>query len=170
MTPSSFVAVMAALESITRPLLATGRIERRGHLRKHVELRVEGVERPVLLERDVAGDAATAEGQWNILNVIHQDNNYFPITLVTYVTPSVAPLSVDSVVLSDSDDFNEDICHGMRQILSSPMTGDNLVSEISGSSTTMNSQSGTRSGSTIDDMLKAIMQRLDVIEEMLQPL
>ncbi|KAG8088101.1 hypothetical protein GUJ93_ZPchr0010g8279 [Zizania palustris] len=111
MTPSSFVAVMAALESITRPLLANGRIVRRGHLREHVELRVEGVERPVLLERDVAGDAATAEGQWNILNVLHLDNNYFPITLVTYVTASVAPLSVDSVVLSNSDDFNEDICH-----------------------------------------------------------
>ncbi|KAL5230649.1 hypothetical protein ABZP36_029425 [Zizania latifolia] len=66
----------------------------------------------VIFHRDVAGDAATAEGQWNILNVLHLDNNYFPITPVTYVTASAAPLPVDYVALSDSDDFDEDIVYG----------------------------------------------------------
>ncbi|KAG8088097.1 hypothetical protein GUJ93_ZPchr0010g10140 [Zizania palustris] len=66
----------------------------------------------VIFHRDVAGDAATADVQWNILNVLHLDNNYFPITPVTNVTTSAVPLPMDNVALSDSDDFDEDIVYG----------------------------------------------------------
>jgi hypothetical protein len=49
--------------------------------------------------------------------------------------------------------------------------GDNLVSKGSGfTSAVMSPQSGIGSGSTINDLLDAILRRLDSIEEKLQPL
>jgi hypothetical protein len=49
--------------------------------------------------------------------------------------------------------------------------GDNLVSRGTGSaSAAMSPQSGISKGSTVDDLLDAILRRLDSIEEKLQPL